>query len=127
LLRTQGFPPDRQGDVDEALKRLREKLDDCSDCAGNQKEKLRKLLDDPGTILKFDANLKLCGQTGPMTVTGLNKTFAIGPKAWNCCRNPIDPIDSLASTIGHELVHFRNLFNGEDEAFDFEVKCFGCF
>jgi RHS repeat-associated protein len=122
LLRTVGFSGKDQKDVDEAIKRIKEKTECSNDCAGNQKEKLRRLLNDPGAILKYNPKLKECGKTGLATVLRLNKTFSIGPKAWNCCRNPVDPIDSLASTIAHELAHHGS----GRHAYDMELKCFGC-
>jgi len=123
LLRTVGFPADKQKEVDDAIEAIREKLK-CGNCAGPDTDRLRDLVDNPGTIIKYSPNLKYCGQTGPMTVMKLNRTFSVGPKAWNCCSNTNDPKTSLASTILHELAHRGD--GGEKRPRELEERCFGC-
>jgi RHS repeat-associated protein len=123
LLRTVGFPADKQKDVDDAIDAIREKLK-CGNCAGPDTDRLRDLVDNPGTIIKYNPKMKDCGLTGPMTVLKLNRTFSVGPNAWNCCSNTNDPKTSLASTILHELAHRGD--RGEKRPRELEESCFGC-
>jgi hypothetical protein len=117
-------PPGKAGDVELAVSHVQDSLTKTC-CAGQKGGPLLSLLADPNLTIEFKETLKPCGYTPLLSVIGLGRKIQIGPKAWNCCfGGSPSGIDSLASTILHEISHIG--FGSGSAAEAVERKCFGC-
>jgi len=126
LVRFKNFPKEREADAKEAVDRVRHAFKQRPCCAGSdaRAERWLEYLDDPGFTIVFKPNLKNCGTTPFLTMIGARRRVLVGPKAWNCCPGGKPGVNSLASTIMHEIGHaadgtFRH-------PWDAEKRCFQC-
>jgi RHS repeat-associated protein len=114
----KGFPADKEvqmrNAVNEAIARLE---NTCPSCAGKDGPKLIDIIQNATFV--FQVKSSACGQTGPLSFTGLRHRFGIGPLAFGsrCC--------SLASTIVHEASHGMRHWSDKRPA-QIEQDCFGC-
>jgi hypothetical protein len=125
-VRYEGFKPDEQTEAEEAVRILREllKLRPC--CVGSDGRAMDWLdyIDDPDFTIVLDRKLKNCGKTTFGTMIGVKKKIKISPKAWKCCPGGSQGLNSLTSTIAHEVGHAAE--TTLKHPWDVEKRCFGC-
>jgi hypothetical protein len=125
----EDFPSDKQDDAEAAVEEVKRRLGDNPCCVEDGRaEEILDLLNDPNETvkIKYRGDAKHCGFTPLSSLMGFNNTIRIGPSAWNCCpTGGPRGITSLASTILHELHHYR-FRTPEGPAYEAEKQCFGC-
>ena len=128
LVSYRNFPSDKQKEAEEAVRRVRQKLKEEPCCIGKdgRASDLLAYLDHPDFVIEYRPKSKLCGVTPFLNMIDANRRIGLGPLAWTpgCCVGGNAGINSLASTILHELVHATyNVYKHPAEA---EQICFGC-
>jgi hypothetical protein len=116
----KGFPPDKAGQMDDAIKKAIAKLKaDCPSCAGPNGGKIADALQNATFVYKPDS--KDCGTTIKFLFV---RHIQVGGPAFDpnkCCK--------LESTLAHEGYHLAVGFGHPDvpgSPADIEKKCFNC-
>ncbi|HWM89764.1 MAG TPA: RHS repeat-associated core domain-containing protein [Thermoanaerobaculia bacterium] len=126
LIRFEGFNPQQQSEAEQAIRQIRNALEQRPCCAGSDGRAMDWLsyIDDPDFTIVLDQDLQDCGRTPFGTMIGVKKTIKVSPAAWNCCPGGRQGINSLASTILHEVGHAAG--QSPRHPWDVEQRCFGC-
>ncbi|MEM7049572.1 MAG: RHS repeat-associated core domain-containing protein [Acidobacteriota bacterium] len=110
----RGFPPDKETAIKDAVKTVKEKLEDTC-CVEDPDELLRKL--ETATLIYKPGLDGLCGRVGPIDF--LRRRMKLGPITYEPGR-----CGPLECTVLHELIHLRTI--SENAAYKAEKDCFNC-
>jgi len=122
-------PPGGQDaqDVNQAIFDIIQKMNNPKPCCGSLAQKVMKALSDPKLTFHISQSMPGCGFTPGSVIPGIH-TIYISKHAWGkgCCYGGKAGMNSLASTILHELVHAALHDPTESQPTAAELKCYGC-